>query len=127
MAGAPEEALQSGRALLQEMSAPGKLYLVPGGIGAGSNMKMVHQVLAAIHILGASEAMGLAASLGLEARPMAEKIIGSDAWTWMHENRFPRMVEEDWNPGASAVTIILKDAVRLPFPSDCDAGLLSEA
>ncbi|EAU31852.1 conserved hypothetical protein [Aspergillus terreus NIH2624] len=110
MAGAPEEALQSGRALLQEMSAPGKLYLVPGGIGAGSNMKMVHQVLAAIHILGASEAMGLAASLGLEARPMAEKIIGSDAWTWMHENRFPRMVEEDWNPGASAVTIILKDA-----------------
>ncbi|KAL4894722.1 NAD binding domain of 6-phosphogluconate dehydrogenase-domain-containing protein [Aspergillus ambiguus] len=110
MAGGPDAALAAGRDLLQEMSAPGKLYLVPGGIGAGSNMKMVHQVLAAIHILGASEAMGLAAQLGLEARPMAEKIFASEAWTWMHENRFPRMVDEDWNPGASALTIILKDA-----------------
>ncbi|KAF5855304.1 hypothetical protein ETB97_009463 [Aspergillus alliaceus] len=110
MAGGTEEALASGRDLLQAMSAPSKLYLVPGGVGAGSNMKMVHQVLAAIHILGASEAMGLAAQLGLDARQTAGQIIRSDAWTWMHENRFPRMVEEDWNPGASALTIILKDA-----------------
>ncbi|OJJ64808.1 hypothetical protein ASPSYDRAFT_84800 [Aspergillus sydowii CBS 593.65] len=110
MAGASDEALQAGRDILQEMSDENKLYLVPGGIGAGSNMKMVHQVLAAIHILGASEAMGFAAQLGLDARATAEKIQTSDAWTWMHENRFPRMVEEDWNPGASALTIILKDA-----------------
>ncbi|KAL5343036.1 NAD binding domain of 6-phosphogluconate dehydrogenase-domain-containing protein [Aspergillus crustosus] len=110
MAGASDEALQAARDILQEMSDENKLYLVPGGIGAGSNMKMVHQVLAAIHILGASEAMGFAAQLGLDPRATAEKIFASDAWTWMHENRFPRMVEEDWNPGASAVTIILKDA-----------------
>ncbi|KAA8650400.1 uncharacterized protein ATNIH1004_003086 [Aspergillus tanneri] len=110
MAGGADQALQSGRDLLQTLSAKDKLYLVPGGAGAGSNMKMVHQVLAAIHILGASEVMGFAAHLGLGARDTAEKIISSDAWTWMHENRFPRMVEEDWNPGASALTIILKDA-----------------
>ncbi|KAL4966199.1 NAD binding domain of 6-phosphogluconate dehydrogenase-domain-containing protein [Aspergillus stella-maris] len=110
MAGATDEALQAARDILQEMSDEKKLYLVPGGIGAGSNMKMVHQVLAAIHILGASEAMGFAAQLGLDARATATKIFASDAWTWMHENRFPRMVEEDWNPGASALTIILKDA-----------------
>ena len=55
--------------------------------------------------------MGFAAQLGLDARATAAKIFASDAWTWMHENRFPRMVEEDWNPGASALTIILKDAV----------------
>lgn len=116
MAGASDEALQAGRDILQEMSDENKLYLVPGGIGAGSNMKMVHQVLAAIHILGASEAMGFAAQLGLDARATAQKIQTSDAWTWMHENRFPRMVEEDWNPGASALTIILKDAVRFYLP-----------
>ncbi|KAL3476056.1 NAD binding domain of 6-phosphogluconate dehydrogenase-domain-containing protein [Aspergillus californicus] len=110
MAGASDEALQAARGILQEMSDDKKLYLVPGGVGAGSNMKMVHQVLAAIHICGASEAMGLAAQLGLDARTTADKIIASDAWTWMHENRFPRMVEEDWHPGASALTIILKDA-----------------
>ncbi|CRG91175.1 3-hydroxyisobutyrate dehydrogenase [Talaromyces islandicus] len=109
MAGGSDAALGKGKFLLQEMSDPKKLYLVPGGIGAGSNMKMVHQVLAAIHILGASEAMGLAARLGLDARTAADAILKSDAWTWMHENRLQRMLEEDWNPGASALTIILKD------------------
>lgn len=111
MAGGSESALSSGQFLLDEMAASNKLYLVPGGIGAGSNMKMVHQVLAGIHILGASEVMGFAARLGLDAKIAGEGIMGGETWTWMHENRLPRMVEEDWNPGASALTIILKDVV----------------
>lgn len=111
MAGGSDEALESGKFLLQAMSDSNKLYLVPGGVGAGSDMKMVHQVLAGIHILGASEVMGFAARLGLDARQTAEKLKASEAWTWMHENRLPRMLAEDWNPGASALTIILKDVV----------------
>lgn len=130
MAGATDAALEKGKFLLQEMSDASKLYLVPGGIGAGSNMKMVHQVLAGIHILGASEAMGFAARLGLDARAAADAIIQSDAWTWMHENRLQRMLEEDWNPGASALTIILKDVVctfsweifRTTVIADCRKG-----
>ncbi|KAJ5152132.1 hypothetical protein N7492_010427 [Penicillium capsulatum] len=109
MAGAPDAAMESGRFLLETMSDAEKLYLVPGGIGAGSNMKMVHQVLAGIQILGASEAQGFAAQLGLDAAKTAEAIKSSDAWSWMHENRLQRMLEEDWHPGASALTIILKD------------------
>ncbi|KAJ5697376.1 hypothetical protein N7488_011060 [Penicillium malachiteum] len=109
MAGAPEAALESGRFLLEAMSDADKLYLVPGGIGAGSNMKMVHQVLAGIHILGASEAMAFAAQLGLDATKTADAIKSSDSWSWMHENRLQRLLEEDWHPGASALTIILKD------------------
>ncbi|KAJ5612971.1 hypothetical protein N7510_006165 [Penicillium lagena] len=111
MAGAPDAPLESGRFLLEAMSDANKLYLVPGGIGAGSNMKMVHQVLAGIQILGGSEAMGFAAQLGLDATKTAEAIKSSDAWSWMHENRLQRMLEEDWHPGASALTIILKDVV----------------
>lgn len=113
MAGGSDAALENGKFLLREMSDPNKLYVLPGGIGAGSNMKMVHQVLAAIHIAGASEAMGLAARLGLDARATLDAIIKSDGWTWMIENRGPRMLEEDWNPGASAMTIILKDVVSI--------------
>ncbi|KAJ5370566.1 uncharacterized protein N7496_006658 [Penicillium cataractarum] len=109
MAGASDAALEKGKFLLETMSDAKKLYLVPGGIGAGSNMKMVHQVLAGIHILGASEAMGFAAQLGLDATKTADAIKSSDSWTWMHENRLQRMLEEDWHPGASALTIILKD------------------
>jgi 3-hydroxyisobutyrate dehydrogenase len=119
MAGASDAALESGRFLLQAMSDSNKLYLVPGGIGAGSNMKMVHQVLAGIHILGASEAMGFAAQLGLDATKTADAIKSSDSWTWMHENRLQRMLEEDWHPGASALTIILKDVVI----TSCYSGL----
>ncbi|RAL14483.1 putative oxidoreductase [Aspergillus homomorphus CBS 101889] len=114
MAGGTTAALEAATPLLSTLSAPGKLYLVPGGIGAGSNMKMVHQVLAAIHILGASEVQGLAARLGLDAHATAERIIRGPgaAWTWMHENRSPRILggESEWKPGVSAVTIILKDA-----------------
>lgn len=114
MAGGSEKALDSARDILQTLSDKDKLYLVAGGVGAGSNMKMLHQVLASIHILASSEVMGFAAGLGLEARDTAAKILDrkSGTWTWMLENRFPRMVDEDWNPGASALTIILKDAVR---------------
>lgn len=111
MAGASDAALEKGRFLLQAMSDESKLYLVPDGIGAGSNMKMVHQVLAGIQILGASEAQGFAAQLGLDAHKTAEAIKSSDSWSWMHENRLQRMLEEDWHPGASALTIILKDVV----------------
>lgn len=111
MAGGSDEALQKGNFLLAEMSDTQNLYLVPGGIGAGSNMKMVHQVLAAIHILAASEAMGFAARLGLDAKVVREAIISSDGWSWMYENRSPRMLQEEYLPGASALTIILKDVV----------------
>ena len=44
MAGASDIAIEKGRFLLAEMADTTKLYIVPGGIGQGSNMKMVHQV-----------------------------------------------------------------------------------
>lgn len=111
MAGGSAAAFEKGQWLIQEMSAPEKLFIVEGGIGAGQNMKMVHQVLAAIQILAVSEAYGFAARLGLNGKEVAEKIIGGQAWSWMFENRTQRTLKEDYFPGASAVTIILKDTV----------------
>ncbi|OCL07470.1 2-hydroxy-3-oxopropionate reductase [Glonium stellatum] len=109
MAGGSDEALEKGKFLLQEMSDAKKLFIVKGGVGAGSNMKMVHQVLAAIQILATSEAFGLAARLGLDAREVRDKVVRSEAWSWMFENRSTRVLEEDYFPGVSALTIILKD------------------
>ncbi|KAF2022017.1 3-hydroxyisobutyrate dehydrogenase mitochondrial precursor [Aaosphaeria arxii CBS 175.79] len=109
MAGASSAAFQKGQWLLEEMSAPKKLFIVEGGIGAGSNMKMAHQVLAAIQILALSEGFGFGARLGLNGKDIREAVIGSEAWSWMFENRSTRTLTEDYFPGASAVTIILKD------------------
>lgn len=44
MVGASDTAIEKGRFLLAEMADTRKLFIVPGGIGQGSNMKMVHQV-----------------------------------------------------------------------------------
>lgn len=112
MAGATETAISKGRDLLHAMSDPKKLYLVagPDAIGAGSNLKMCHQVLAAVQILSASEALGFASHLGLDLRKASDEILRSDGASWMFENRLPRLLATDFKPIASAVTIILKDA-----------------
>jgi 3-hydroxyisobutyrate dehydrogenase len=115
MAGASDAAFEKGKWVLEEMSAPSKLFIVDGGIGAGSNMKMVHQVLAAIQILAVSEAYGFAARLGLNGKDVCDAVVKSQGWSWMFENRSQRTLKEDYFPGASAVTIILKDTVSHGF------------
>lgn len=124
MAGASDEAIAKGRSILQVMSDPAKLYIVKGGIGAGSNMKMCHQVLAANQILSASEAMGFAAHLDLDLKETADALIKSEGGSWMLENRAPRILDANHGPLASALTIILKDtsiitseARRYKFPT----------
>jgi 3-hydroxyisobutyrate dehydrogenase len=124
MVGASDSALDRARFLLQEMSDPEKLYIAKGGVGAGSNLKMVHQVLAAVQILSGSEVMGLASHLGLDLQKTAEAIIKSQGRSWMFENRSPRMLHPEFKPIASALTIILKDtgiitseARRSAFPT----------
>lgn len=109
MAGASDQAMERGRHILQAMSDPAKLYFVQGGIGAGSNMKMVHQVLAANQILCTSEAMGLADHLGLDLPKTGAGLVKSEAWSWMFENRLPRLLDPNFLPVASALTIIVKD------------------
>ncbi|KAI0873786.1 NAD binding domain of 6-phosphogluconate dehydrogenase-domain-containing protein [Hypoxylon argillaceum] len=109
MAGASDDALEKAHFLLQELSDTSKLYIVSGGIGAGSNMKMVHQVLAAVKILAASEGMGFAQQLGLDLEYTYDSIQTSDASAWMFGHRGPRILSQ-FKPVASAITIILKDA-----------------
>lgn len=127
MAGMSDAALAAARPLLEEMADPKKLYIVKGGVGAGSNMKMVHQVLAAVQILAAAEAMGFAHALQLDWEKVQKGVLASDAWSWFFEHRTPRMF-----PGsqqiASAVNIITKDtgiimaeAWRTGFPTPMTA------
>ncbi len=109
MAGASDEALAKAQSLLAELADSTKLYIVRGGIGAGSNMKMVHQVLAAVQILSASESVGFAEHLGLDRAKAHEAVLKSEGWSWMFGHRVPRMLT-DYQPLASAVLIIVKDA-----------------
>ena len=109
MAGASDDALTKAHPILAELADATKLYIVKGGIGAGSNMKMVHQVLAAVQILSSSESMGFADQLGLDLSKTHDTVLESDGWSWMFGHRVPRMLT-NYEPVASAITIILKDA-----------------
>jgi 3-hydroxyisobutyrate dehydrogenase len=109
MAGGSDAAISKGKFLLQEMADQEKLYIVKGGVGAGSNMKMVHQVLAAIQILSASEALGFATHLGLDLPQTAQAILNSPGKSWMFEHRSPRILHPEFQPLVSALNIIIKD------------------
>lgn len=98
------------------MGAKEALFLIPTGVGAGSNMKMVHQVLACCNILASSEVVGIAASLGLDVNTLLDKVTNTDSWAWMVQNRIPRILAEDFVPVVSALAIIRMDAVSSKHP-----------
>ncbi len=86
----------------------GKLYRVPGPLGAGSKAKLMHQIFAGVHIAVASEVMGLAAVAGLDTRGVYEEVRGGEGGSWLFGDRVAHMLE----PGLgrySAVGIIAKD------------------
>lgn len=102
----PEEHLDEAKDVLQCMS--GLLYRM-GDISGGTKTKTVHQLLAATNIISASEAMGLAATVGLNTQAVADTVNKSEGASFMFENRVPHMLKNDWHP-YSALAIILKDA-----------------
>jgi 3-hydroxyisobutyrate dehydrogenase-like beta-hydroxyacid dehydrogenase len=103
-------ALLRGQKILSDMSE--KLFVIPGGIGAASNVKMVNQLLAGVHIAAAAEAMGLAVKMGLNTRLIYDIIVNTSGNSWMFENRVPHMLDDDWMPH-SALDIFVKDMARL--------------
>jgi 3-hydroxyisobutyrate dehydrogenase-like beta-hydroxyacid dehydrogenase len=110
LSSASPAALERGRKILSDMSE--KLYIIPGGIGAASNVKMVNQLLAGVHIAAAAEAMGLAVKMGLNTRRVYDIITNAAGSSWMFENRVAHMLDGDWTPH-SALDIFVKDMVRI--------------
>nr|POE87939.1 putative oxidoreductase ygbj [Quercus suber] len=100
-----ETHLDQAKVVLETMS--GNLYRM-GDISAGTKTKTIHQLLAATNIISVAEAMGLAATVGLNTRAVVETVNGSDGASFMFENRAPHMLQNDWH-AYSALGIILKD------------------
>ncbi|KAL7268307.1 hypothetical protein RUND412_009074 [Rhizina undulata] len=118
-----KKALDAGRKVLSELSDNGtKLFTIPGGLGNGSNAKMINQLLAGVHVIAAAEATALAINAGLDEREFYKHVVDGDGWSWMFENRVKHILERDWTPH-SALNIFIKDmgiiassAENLNFP-----------
>lgn len=110
MASGSDPALDAARPLLDAMGRPDSIHVLPGGPGMGSTAKMVHQLLAGVHVAVAAEALSLAAKAGVNVRQMYDVVTGAAGMSWMFGDRGSRMIsDEDPPPVMSAVDIFLKD------------------
>jgi 3-hydroxyisobutyrate dehydrogenase len=104
----PTNILNTAQPILKSMSD--NLYEIEGGLGAANKVKLINQHLAGVHIAVSAEAMGIAATLGLNTKEFYETVLKSPACSWMFENRVPHMLSNDWTPH-SAISIFVKDMV----------------
>ncbi|HDX8369637.1 TPA: NAD(P)-dependent oxidoreductase [Aeromonas dhakensis] len=102
----------------------GKVYRVGSEPGQGSTVKIVHQLLAGVHIAVAAEAMALASRAGISLDLMYDVVTHAAGNSWMFENRMTRVLSGDYQ-ARSAVDIFVKDLtlvadtareLRFPLP-----------
>jgi len=96
-----------------------KVYNIGSEIGLGSTVKIIHQLLAGVHIAVGAEAMALAARANIPLDLMYDVVTNAAGNSWMFENRMKHVVEGDYTP-ASMVDIFVKD---LGLVADTAKGL----
>ncbi|KAK7314652.1 hypothetical protein VNO77_33179 [Canavalia gladiata] len=106
MASGTDDALKSAGSVLAALSE--KLYVIKGGCGSGSGIKMINQLLTGAQIASGAEAIAFAARLGLNTRLLFDFITASGGTSWAFENRVPHMIDNDFTP-YSALDIFVKD------------------
>ncbi len=122
MASGSGEAFQALRPVLSAVAE--KVYEVGSEIGQGATVKVVHQLLAGVHIAAGAEAMALAARAGIPLDLMYDVVTHAAGNSWMFEDRMKAVVTGDYTP-TSAVDIFVKDmgivtetgrALKFPLP-----------
>ena len=87
--------------------------------GIGATVKVVHQLLAGVHIAVAAEAMALGIRAGADPQQLYDVVTSAAGNSWMFENRMARVLTGDDEP-RSAVDIFVKD---LGLVADMARGL----
>ena len=120
MASGSEEAFDKLKPVLDAVA--GKVYNIGTEIGLGSTVKIIHQLLAGVHIAAGAEAMALASRAGIPLDLMYDVVTNAAGNSWMFENRMKHVVDGDYTP-LSMVDIFVKDlglvsdtAKSLKFP-----------
>jgi len=107
MVGGAEAAMEKAREVLEAVS--GSLVVIGPKPGDGQRMKLVNQLLCGVHIAVAAEALGFAEALDLDAGAAWEVVRQGAAFSFMLEDRGPRMLGGTFDDVRSAVNIFAKD------------------
>ncbi len=73
------------------LSPTGQVHIVGDKVGNGQSFKLVNQLLAAVNMATAAEALGFAERLGLNLATVLELLPKGTASSWMLADRGPRM------------------------------------
>jgi 3-hydroxyisobutyrate dehydrogenase len=92
--------------LLQALSS--KVFRISEKPGDGARTKLVNNLLAGINLVGAAEALALAARLGLDLGKTLDVIEQSSGQSWIGSDRMRRAIAGDYTPRAH-VTLLEKD------------------
>jgi L-threonate 2-dehydrogenase len=85
-----------------------QVYRLGDKAGPGSTVKVIHQLLAGVHIAAGAEAMALGLKSGVDPKALYEVITHAAGNSWMFENRMAHVLAGDYTP-LSAVDIFVKD------------------
>ncbi len=84
-------------------------YPVGDHVGQALTLKIVHQLLAGVHIAAAAEAIELGNRAGIAPEVVRDFVMHGAGASWMFGDRSPRMVSGDYTPPKSALAIFVKD------------------
>jgi L-threonate 2-dehydrogenase len=84
-------------------------YPVGDRAGQAMTLKIVHQLLAGVHIAAAAEAIELGNRAGIAPEMVREFVSHGAGNSWMFGDRGPRMVSGEYTPPKSALAIFVKD------------------
>jgi 3-hydroxyisobutyrate dehydrogenase-like beta-hydroxyacid dehydrogenase len=85
-----------------------QVFRVGTRAGDGARTKLVNNLLAAVNLVGAAEAMALAERLGLDPAGTLSVIEASSGQSWIGSDRMRRALAGDFEPRAH-VTLLAKD------------------
>jgi L-threonate 2-dehydrogenase len=106
MAAGSTDAMAKAQPVLDAIAT--KVWVLGETPGQGATMKVVHQLLAGVHIAVAAEAMALGVKAGIAPERLFEIVTNAAGNSWMFENRMPHVLAADTTPH-SAVNIFVKD------------------
>jgi 3-hydroxyisobutyrate dehydrogenase len=107
MVAGTDAAVDAQRPLLDALSS--KVFRVGDRPGDGARTKLVNNLLAAINLAGAAEALALAERVGLDPARTLDVIEQSSGQSWIGSDRMRRAIAGDLAPRAHT-TLLAKDA-----------------
>ncbi|WRT63854.1 uncharacterized protein IL334_000779 [Kwoniella shivajii] len=109
-ASGPESSLSKVHSILSTLSTSKgnvkNLHYIPGGIGNGSKIKLINNLLAGIHLAVAAEAMAFAKYKQMDLEKVFSVVKAGAAYSYMMVDRVPRMFNPPSTPHSATSTLV---------------------